>query len=210
MKKFIEIVFPMLLIAAMNHLNVINAVWAVEGKSDEEVAAVDYINNSATLALAVVVFLPTMFGRSRFHEVFTANNWYITTIFIALGLSALPYALVSSIWPARVGAYLFWASFLFPIINGFRFVNFVQSQRKSLRPDFFLDDAVGKVHPPPRFKPKSDRDVLGEFIPIKDLVELGDLRLAGMEYKVDERGKKFKIVEYDTDTEGVMHLNSIN
>ncbi|CAJ1940056.1 unnamed protein product [Cylindrotheca closterium] len=209
MKKFIEIVFPMILIAAMNHLNVINAVWSVQGRTDETVEAVDYINNSATLALAVVVFLPTMFGRSRFHEVFTANNWYITTIFVALVLSALPHSIAGSIWPARVGAYLFWGSFFFPIINGFRFLYFVQSQRKSLRPEFFMEDAVGRVHPPSRFKPKPDRDVLGEFIPIKDLVELSELRLAGMEYKLDEPRGKFQIVEYDNASEEV-RFHSVN
>ena len=66
MQKFMEIVFPIFLIAAMNHLNVLNAAKALN--TDEDVDAVDYLNNSATLALAVVVFLPTMIGTSRFHS----------------------------------------------------------------------------------------------------------------------------------------------
>ena len=211
MKKFVEIVFPMLLIAAMNHLNVLNAVWAKQGWTNENVDAVDYINNSATLALAVVVFLPTMFGRARFHEIFNANNLYVTSIFIALALSALPQALTNgNVWPARVGAWLFWGSFLFPVINGFRFAFFVQAKRQALRPEFFMDDAVGRVHPPGRFKPKADRDVFSEFIPIKDLVELSEIRLAQMEYRVEEPPKaKFKIVEYENDPE-VFRLHSIN
>jgi hypothetical protein len=111
MKKFFEIVFPMLLIAAMNHLNVINAVEAIDNKSNyEEVEAVDYLNNSATLALSVVVFLPTMIGTSRFHSIFQVNDLYISTIFVALALSALPYAVFESTVPAKVGTYLFWAS----------------------------------------------------------------------------------------------------
>ncbi|KAL3945089.1 MAG: hypothetical protein SGBAC_000818 [Bacillariaceae sp.] len=205
MKKFIEIVFPMILIAAMNHLNVINSVWAVQGRTDEVVEAVSYINNSATLALAVVVFLPTMFGRSRFHEVFTANNFYITTIFIALVLSAFPHGLIGTNWPSRLGAYLFWGSFLFPVTNGFRFVYYVRSQRKSIRPEFFMDDAVSRI-PSRRFKLKDKQPVLGEFICIKDLLELGDF--SGMEYKHATRGK-FDVVEYENDSEGV-RLHSLN
>lgn len=197
MKKFIEIVFPMLLIAAMNHLNVINAVKAVEQDKPDFVEAVDYLNNSATLALAVVVFLPTMIGTSRFHSVMQVNNLYISTIFVALTLSALPYSVVETTIPARVGTYLFWGSFLFPIINGLRFWMFVRAHKAPCS-HHFMDDARGRTYPQEKFKPGPDKDVMSDFITIQDLCKLSPAKIASMDFVKAEKRGKFEVIEFDT------------
>jgi hypothetical protein len=204
MKKFIEIVFPMILIAALNHLNVRNATKAAANPDTEPVHAVDYLNNSATFALAVVVFLPTMIGSSQFHSVFTANNLYIMTIFAALALSALPVEVVDSTTPAQIGTFLFWASFSFPVVNGFRFLKFI-SMHQSMKAEYFMEDAITqKLSRPSKFKPSVEKNVLDEFIPVGELVELDESRLAAMEYKKGERGNKFKIIEFASKSEGVV------
>lgn len=199
MKKFIEIVFPMILIAALNHLNVLNAKYAAENpESGNSVDAVDYLNNSATFALAVVVFLPTMIGSSRFHSVLTANNLYIITIFAALALSALPVEVVETTVPAQIGTFLFWASFSFPVINGFRFLFFIRNHQSSTKAEHFMEDASSdrkKKSRPSKFKPSVNSNVLDEFIPIQNLVELDEGQLAAMEYRTGKRGK-FKVVEF--------------
>jgi hypothetical protein len=205
MKKFIMIVFPMILIAALNHLNVINAKNAAENPDTENaVHAVDYLNNSATFALAVVVFLPTMIGTSQFHSVFTANNLYIMTIFAGLALSALPVEVVDSTTPALIGTSLFWVSFIWPIVNGFRFLKFI-SMHQSSKAKYFMEDAITKkLSRPSKFKPSVENNVLDEFIPVGELVELDESQLAAMEYKKGKRGNKFKIIEFESKAEGVV------
>jgi hypothetical protein len=205
MKKFIVVVFPMILIAALNHLNVINAKIAAENPdTSDDVNAVDYLNNSATFALAVVVFLPTMIGSSQFHSVFTANNLYIMTIFAALALSALPVEIVDSTTPAQIGSFLFWTSFSFPVVNGFRFLKFIRMHQSS-KAEYFMEDAITKkLSSPSKFKPSVENNVLDEFIPVGELVELDESQLAAMEYKKGERGNKFKIVEFASKFEGVV------
>ncbi|CAJ1946550.1 unnamed protein product [Cylindrotheca closterium] len=197
MKKFFEIVFPMLLIAAMNHLNVVNAVKAIRNGNEMEVEAVDYLNNSATLALSVVVFLPTMIGTSRFHSIFQVNNLYISTIFVALALSSLPYAVVETTIPAQVGTYLFWASFLFPVVNGFRFWRFVRAHEAPCS-HHFMDDARGRTYPQQKFKPSPDSDVMSDFISIEELVNKNPATIASMDFRLAEDRGKFKVLEIDT------------
>ena len=165
--------------------------------NNKEEEAVAYLNNSATIALTVVVFLPTMIGRSRFHSFLQVNNLYIATIFVALALSAVPVGVAGTSTLSHVGAYLFWASFGFPIVNFLRFWRFL-NKHKFPDPRLFMDDARGPTHPSSRFTPSPDANVMDEFIPVEELLNLDDRQLAEMDFRKGEDRGKFKVFEFDT------------
>lgn len=150
--KFIEIVFPMLLIYFMNIINVsMNHITAPE----------DYLANSATFALTVVFLLNNVITKSRREEIFNVNTMYVLLIFISLMLCSIPEKFLATdhnlakvlshkymfdthhLLPAEVGGYLFGFSFFIPFCN---FVRFLYKCRdiKSLCPsrkDFTNKDA---------------------------------------------------------------------
>lgn len=180
MKKFVEIVFPMFLIAGMNTIHVLNP---------EEQEIVDYIANSATFALSVLVFLPTMVGSSRRQNFYTANNAYIIMIFLALFLSSIPESWLGNNALAVMGMILYWLSFLFPFINGFRYLNYVKSAQNDANQNHFWPDANRNVYK----AAKSDAEE--SFVKISDLIYLDDEDRAEQEYSL-RKTSKFHVVEF--------------
>jgi len=109
--KFVQIVFPMLLISFLNTLNVLD---------DEDVD----LGNSSTLALTAVFILPYIVTRSRRSRILQGNNLYIIMIFIGLTLSSVPDSMAGSKIPALAGMGLLWASFLLPVVHCFFFYQY--------------------------------------------------------------------------------------
>jgi hypothetical protein len=97
----------------MNTINV--SVYEPEEK-------LDYLGNSATFALTVVIYLPFMIGETRRQEFFNSNNAYMTFILVALTLSSFP----SRAW-SIFGAVMFWMTFLFPLVNFYRYLMYIES-----------------------------------------------------------------------------------
>jgi len=112
--KVIEVIAPMLLIATLNTMHVLN--------NDADAGATDYIANSATLALTAVFLLPNIKGESNRTEWLTFNNLYIFLIFIGLALSSFPQDMVGTNVYALVGNGFLWGSFLIPLLNTLKFL----------------------------------------------------------------------------------------
>jgi hypothetical protein len=182
MKRFVEIVFPMFLIAGMNTIHVLNP--------DEEQDVVDYLANSATFALSVLVFLPTMVGSSRRQNLYTANNLYIMFIFLALLLSSIPQGLVvdNNVF-ALMGLALYWASFLFPLVNGYRYLKFISFAKKDANENHFWPHA--NKNP---YKVSKD-DAEDSFIKVEDIVYMDESARTEMEYTL-RKVHKFQILEF--------------
>lgn len=180
MKKFVEIVFPMFLIAGMNTIHVLNP---------EEQEIVDYLANSSTFALSVLVFLPTMIGSSRRQNLYTANNLYIMFIFLALALSSIPQSWVGNNVFALIGMVLYWASFLFPLVNGYRYLKFIAFAKNDANENHFWPDANKKA-----YKVSKD-DADDSFIKIQDIVYMDEYTRTEMEYTL-RKAHKFQILEF--------------
>ena len=191
MKKFVEVVFPMLLVATMNHINVRSYVpgEGIEG---------DYIANAATFTLSVVVYLPTMVGTSSRQDLFSANNAYITLILLALMLSSIPEDYSTSKIPFSViGNYLFWLSFAFPFTNMCRFYMFFRRQ-KTHKVSYFLKVTGEKPEFVPYKPPRSLQDVKGKFdvlLDMKDILKMDEKELSDLKLKTG-KSRKFDTVEY--------------
>ncbi|KAL3933141.1 MAG: hypothetical protein SGBAC_010528 [Bacillariaceae sp.] len=181
MKKFVEIVAPMFLIAGMNTIHVLNP--------DEGVEVADYIANSATFALSVLVFLPTMVATSRIQKLMTANNLYILLIFIALTLSSIPDTFSGHKGYAVSGMIIYWASFLFPVINSFRYLNYLRKARRKADARHFWSGA-NKI----AFK-ASKKEIRHEFAKVEEIVYKPDDERLAMEYTLREVNK-FRVLEF--------------
>lgn len=100
--KLVQIIFPMLLIAILNTINVINA--------DES----EFIGNASTFALTAVFILPTIIGQAKTQHIFTPNNVYIMLVFIGLALSSISETLAGTKILKLLGMIILWLSFLIP------------------------------------------------------------------------------------------------
>jgi hypothetical protein len=171
----------MVLVAAMNTVHVRNT------DDPDEQSVTDYLANSATFALTVVFFLPTMIGSSRRQQFLTLNNLYIILIFISLLLSSLPQQWVGSKAPSEVGMWLYWISFILPIYNYFRYSKYIRENKDRIHSEFFMKKNTEK---------KKSIDYEEHFLSIRDLVVSDRQALEEMEYNITAETKKYKIVEY--------------
>mmetsp|Transcript_5210 Transcript_5210/g.12470 ORF Transcript_5210/g.12470 Transcript_5210/m.12470 type:complete len:420 (+) Transcript_5210:227-1486(+) len=181
MKKFVEIVAPMFLIAGMNTIHVLNP--------DEEVDVADYIANSATFALSVLVFLPTMVGTSRIQQLWTINNLYTMSIFIALTLSSVPDTWAGHKGYAIAGMITYWASFLFPVINSIRYLIFLRKAKRKANPNHFWQGPNKKLYK------ASKKDCAHEFAKVEEIVYKPDDERLQMGYTLREV-HKFRVLEF--------------
>eukprot|EP00980_Cylindrotheca_fusiformis_P021949 scaffold8800_cov107-Cylindrotheca_fusiformis.AAC.5 len=164
----------------------------------EEQDMVDYIANSATFALSVLVFLPSMVGSSRRQNLYTANNMYIMMIFVALFLSSIPESWVDTNVPALCGMGLYWASFLFPFINGFRYLSYVAKAKHTANPRHFWPDANKNVYK----AAKSDAEEC--LVKVQDIVYMDDKARKESEYTL-RKTSKFQVLEYAREPAGREH-----
>jgi len=112
--KLVEILAPVFLISILNTLNVIN--------TDTDIDIVDYIANSATLALTAAFFiLPNIYSKANRTKSFTNNTAYVILVFLGLSLSSFPEALIGTRACAFVGMILLWSSFFMPLVSCFLF-----------------------------------------------------------------------------------------
>ncbi|CAJ1931356.1 unnamed protein product [Cylindrotheca closterium] len=181
MKKFVEIVAPMFLIAGMNTIHVLNP--------DEKVEVADYIANSATFALSVLVFLPTMVGTSRVQQVWTPNNLYIVLIFVALTLSSIPDTWAGHKGYAIAGMIIYWVSFLFPIVNSIRYLLFLRKARRKANAKHFWQGPSKNLYK------ASKKEIAHEFAKVEEIVYKPDDERLQMEYTVREV-HKFRVLEF--------------
>jgi len=106
--KFVQIVFPMLLIAILNTVQVLDRDF---------VENTNFLNNAATFALTAVFILPSIIGDSNGQNLITMNNTYIICIFVGLALSSIPTEMMNTNVPAFTGMIIIWLSFIMPIIG---------------------------------------------------------------------------------------------
>jgi len=180
MKKFVEIVAPMILIACMNTIHVLN--------SDEQVDTADYIANSATFALSVFFFLPTLFGSSRIHKIWSPTNLYIIFIFVALALSSIPDTWAGHKLYAIAGMIIYWVSFLFPVVNGIRYLHYRQKKKRIANPADFWP---GKN----KITFKASKNISHEFAKVGDIVFKPANEREKLGYSLREV-HKFQILEF--------------
>jgi len=141
--QVIEVIAPMLLIATLNTLHVLN----------NDVAANDYIANSATLALTAVFLLPSIKDVSNKTRWVTANNLYIVLVFIGLAFSSFPEDMIGTKAVAITGMVFFWVSFLVPFVNTLKYLGYSGGKHGGK-----IDDFLQK-------KPKN-----GSVVPVTSLV----------------------------------------
>jgi len=118
--KFVQIVFPMLLIAILNTVQVLDRDF---------VENTNYLNNAATFALTAVFILPSIISESNTQDLITMNNTYIILIFVGLALSSIPAEMMGTNVPALTGMIVIWISFIMPIIGCFGYFQ----QHRSIR-----------------------------------------------------------------------------
>jgi len=116
--KFVQIIFPMLLIAILNTINV--------SKADES----GFVSNASAFALAAVFILPSIIGEAKTRSIFNSNNFYIMFIFIGLAFSSISEEWAGTRVFKHIGMILLWASFIIPIGG---FFGFYYTRRKILR-----------------------------------------------------------------------------
>jgi len=106
--KFVQIVFPMLLIAILNTVQVLDKDF---------VENTNFLSNAATFALTAVFILPSIIGNSNIQDLYSMNNLYIISIFVGLALSSIPSEMMGTSVPAFTGMIIVWLSFIMPIIG---------------------------------------------------------------------------------------------
>jgi len=112
--KFIGSVFPMILIAVLNTLQILS----------NNADSASFILNASIFALTAVFILPSITTKSRIEYVFSLNNVYIAVVFIALSLSSVPEDTFDTNIPAKAGMVLLWFSFFAPIYALVGYYNF--------------------------------------------------------------------------------------
>jgi len=120
--KFVQIVFPMLLIAILNTVQVLDRDF---------VENTNYLNNAATFALTAVFILPSIISESNTQDLITMNNTYIILIFVGLALSSIPAEMMGTNVPALTGMIVIWISFIMPIIGCFGYFQQYRSIRRA-------------------------------------------------------------------------------
>jgi len=155
--KLIGIIFPMILVAVLNTLQVL-------GEQPDSGA---FIANASTFALTAVVILPHIITKKKLETVFSLNNLYIMFIFTGLSLSSIPEATFESTIPAKIGMILLWVSFLAPIYGC---IGYIQHRRH------IRDRAPKKSDRVPTAKGNSKTDL----ITVKDAVNISGI------YKMNE------------------------
>jgi len=110
--KFVQIVFPMLLIAILNTVQVLDTGF---------VENTNYLSNAATFALTAVFILPSIIGENINQAHCTCNNAHVVSIFLGLALSSIPAEMVNTRVPSLIGMVLLWLSFTMPIIGCIRY-----------------------------------------------------------------------------------------
>jgi len=113
--KFVQIIFPMLLIATLNTIRI---------ASGEDISPSGFLGNASTLGLTAVFILPSIVTKVRRPQYFTINNIYIALIFIGLTLSSVSETLVGTNIYALLGMSIVWISFVFPIYHAFKYNQF--------------------------------------------------------------------------------------
>jgi len=121
--KFVKIVFPMLLIAILNTVNVL----------DRDVESTNFLNNAATFALTAVFILPSVIGNSNSQNILSMNNVYIILVFVGLALSSIPLEMMKTNVPAFTGMIIIWFSFIMPTIGCIGYAKSCYSIRRWLR-----------------------------------------------------------------------------
>jgi len=116
--KFVQIIFPMLLITILNTINV--------SRVDES----DFVSNASTFALTAVFILPSIIGEAKTQNIINSNNIYIMFIFIGLAFSSISEEWAGTRVFKHIGMILLWASFIIPIGG---FFGFYYTRRKILR-----------------------------------------------------------------------------
>lgn len=157
-KKMLEILAPMILIAGLNTINVL------QGEDDN---ILDYTGNSATFALSVLVFLPTIgSGASHVQELWRASNMYVISIILALGFSSVAFQWLGNNNLATAGMILLWGSFLFPILNFLRYVRFARHAKfnKAGAASHFWADSDAELYEATEYNADSS------FVKVSDLV----------------------------------------
>ena len=138
-----------------------------------------------------------MISRTQVQALFTVNNFYIVAVFVSLTLSSLPHSLVGTSTPGIVGAYLFWASFLFPISNGLHYLRF----KRNWKPKGEFFDRNLK----PAFKRSKPEKLVEEFMNVEDVIQMSDESRHRMDYKMKiDSGKKSRILEFCDDLDKLM------
>eukprot|EP00565_Helicotheca_tamesis_P000473 CAMPEP_0185724662 /NCGR_PEP_ID=MMETSP1171-20130828/1077_1 /TAXON_ID=374046 /ORGANISM="Helicotheca tamensis, Strain CCMP826" /LENGTH=391 /DNA_ID=CAMNT_0028392561 /DNA_START=105 /DNA_END=1280 /DNA_ORIENTATION=- len=163
--KVIEVIAPMLLIATLNTLHVLS----------DDVDANEYIANSATLALTAVFLLSSIKDESNRTRWFTANNFYISLVFIGLTFSSFPEDMIGTKNVALTGMVFFWLSFLVPLVNTLKYLFCPLWGCKQGELSDFLQLPVGE----------KERNV--SFVSVTELVEgdkKGDQKLLNRSYKM--------------------------
>ncbi|KAL3937689.1 MAG: hypothetical protein SGBAC_007259 [Bacillariaceae sp.] len=188
-KKMLEILLPMFLIAVLNTIQVMGG---------EETEIADYTGNLANSALSVLIVLPVIIGGSgHIQTLWRASNFYILTIIFALALSSVPFAFGGHNDIAMAGMILYWVSFLFPILNCFRYVRFVRHakfNKAGAAIHFWASDDFETNHLEP-YNP-SEYKVASSFVKISEIANnTRDEDLKAMDYRLRQVNKS-QIVEF--------------
>ncbi|CAJ1948553.1 unnamed protein product [Cylindrotheca closterium] len=190
-KKLLEILVPMVLIAALNTFHVMGG---------EVTDIPDYTGNSANFALSVLIFLPTISsGTGHIQTLWRASNMYIITIILALALSSVPYEWVGFNHIASAGMILYWVSFLFPIINCLRYVRFVRHakfHKAGAGMHFWASDDYSDSRNDPY--DETQYDAKSSFVKVSEIVNDSDeqgLQLKAMDFRIRTVNKS-QILEF--------------
>lgn len=162
-KKFVEVFFPLFLIGVLNTIHVLSdhehlienneevdvtdARYLKATSNNEPVSTTDYLANSATLTLAVILLLPNVMSTSFIQSFWTTNNLFIIIILSALGLSSIPYQLAKTRALAYTGMGLYWTSYFLPFLNLFQYYRFFQHRREehdenTNYPEYYMEESM--------------------------------------------------------------------
>lgn len=180
MKKLVEIVCPMILMAGMITIHVLNP---------EEQEIVDYLANSATFALSGMVLMPTMIGTARRQQFFTFNNAFMIFIFAGLLLTSVPKSLFGHNGIAITGMVLYWLSFFFPAYNMFRYIQYYRFAETDANHNHFWPDTNYESYN------IAQDDAADSFVKIEDIVYTDEASRSEMEYTLRPT-PKFQVLEF--------------
>lgn len=168
-RSFVNLILPMILVAAINSINVMNDLY-------EKVDVVDHLQVSSALTLTIVFILPQIVDSSNRGKVLSRGNFVVIVYFLGMLLSSIPKSIFeggaaeSELYaiPELIGMALMWFSVLIPtILHSYEYASICMRLKKQAKAETGVDAFLMGTEAP-NWKPKSSSDGVSS---VKEILE---------------------------------------